>query len=54
MTSVYDLCVWLCLQHVSEDMYWHYVIELGFYWSLVFTLFTDHKRKVRTIYMVFT
>ncbi|XP_052801525.1 ceramide synthase 2-like isoform X2 [Mya arenaria] len=32
-------------QHVSSDMYWHYVVELGFYWSLVFTLCTDHKRK---------
>ncbi|WAQ95004.1 CERS4-like protein [Mya arenaria] len=33
-------------QHVSSDMYWHYVVELGFYWSLVFTLCTDHKRKL--------
>ncbi|XP_060598839.1 ceramide synthase 2-like isoform X2 [Ruditapes philippinarum] len=33
------------IQHVSNDMYWHYMIELAFYWSLVFTLFSDHKRK---------
>lgn len=32
-------------QHVGIDIYWHYVIELGFYWSLVLTLFTDNKRK---------
>ncbi|XP_053390467.1 uncharacterized protein LOC128553351 [Mercenaria mercenaria] len=33
------------LPHVSKDMYWHYMIELAFYWSLVFTLFSDNKRK---------
>ncbi|XP_045167942.2 ceramide synthase 2-like [Mercenaria mercenaria] len=33
------------VQHVSNDMYWHYMIELAFYWSLVFTLFSDNKRK---------
>lgn len=32
-------------QHVDSEIYWYYVIELGFYWSLVFSLFTDHKRK---------
>lgn len=31
-------------QHVSDDIYWYYVIELAFYWSLVFTLVSDHKR----------
>ena len=28
-------------------MYWYYMVEAGFYWSLVFTLVTDVKRKVR-------
>lgn len=32
-------------QHVGDDVYWYYMIELAFYWSLVFTLFSDHKRK---------
>ncbi|CAC5378028.1 Ceramide synthase 5 [Mytilus coruscus] len=32
-------------QHISNDVYWYYAIELGFYWSLLFTLSTDHKRK---------
>ncbi|XP_060065420.1 ceramide synthase 2-like [Ylistrum balloti] len=32
-------------QHVPNDVYWYYTIELGFYWNLVFTLVTDHKRK---------
>lgn len=32
-------------QDVTSDMYWHYMLELGFYWGLVFTLFTDTKRK---------
>ncbi|KAL4222919.1 Ceramide synthase 5 [Mactra antiquata] len=33
------------VQDVTSDMYWHYLLELGFYWSLVFTLFSDNKRK---------
>jgi len=36
----------LVLQDITSDMYWHYVIELGFYWGLVFTVCSDHKRKV--------
>lgn len=32
-------------QHVSQGAYWFYMIELGFYWSLTFTLLSDHKRK---------
>ncbi|XP_033762172.1 ceramide synthase 2-like [Pecten maximus] len=32
-------------QHVPNDVYWYYMIELSFYWNLVFTLVTDHKRK---------
>ncbi|XP_048756985.1 ceramide synthase 5-like [Ostrea edulis] len=32
-------------QSVSSDVYWYYMIELGFYWSLTFTLLIDHKRK---------
>nr|XP_022309190.1 ceramide synthase 2-like isoform X2 [Crassostrea virginica] len=32
-------------QDVSPEIYWYYVIELGFYWSLTFTLMVDHRRK---------
>ncbi|XP_053373125.1 ceramide synthase 2-like isoform X2 [Mercenaria mercenaria] len=32
-------------QHVSNDIYWYYMIELGFYCSLIFTLLSDHKRS---------
>ncbi|XP_052803598.1 ceramide synthase 4-like [Mya arenaria] len=32
-------------QHVTTDLYWYYTVELGFYCSLLFTIFTDHKRK---------
>lgn len=32
-------------QDVADDIYWHYLLELAFYWSLVFTLFSDAKRK---------
>merc|ERR1712012_1239542 len=31
--------------HVSNDIYWYYMIEGAFYLSLLFSLFTDHKRK---------
>lgn len=32
-------------QPVSNGIYWYYLIELGFYISAVYMLFTDHKRK---------
>lgn len=38
-----SLCV---VQHISDDMWWYYMIELGFYWSLIYSLFMDNKRKV--------
>lgn len=31
--------------HVTNDVYWYYLVELAFYWSLIFSLLTDHKRK---------
>ncbi|BFZ01301.1 hypothetical protein BsWGS_04340 [Bradybaena similaris] len=31
--------------HVSDDIYWYYMVEGAFYISLLFSLFTDHKRK---------
>lgn len=31
-------------QHVSDGIYWYYMIELAFYCSLIFTLLYDHKR----------
>lgn len=39
-------------QHVPREIYWYYVTELAFYWSLIFTLFWDHKRKDFTEMMV--
>ncbi|XP_021352004.1 ceramide synthase 5-like [Mizuhopecten yessoensis] len=35
-------------QHVSNDVFWFYTIELAFYWNLVFTVLSDHKRKDST------
>ncbi|XP_060581349.1 ceramide synthase 2-like, partial [Ruditapes philippinarum] len=32
------------LQNVTNDVYWYYMIELAFYWSLIFTLIYDPKR----------
>lgn len=40
-----DACI--CVQHISDDMWWYYMVELGFYWSLIYSLFMDNKRKVR-------
>lgn len=32
-------------QPVTTDMFWYYLIELGFYWSTMFMITVDHKRK---------
>ncbi|XP_033762714.1 ceramide synthase 5-like [Pecten maximus] len=32
-------------QHVPNDVFWFYTIELAFYWNLVFMVLSDHKRK---------
>jgi len=32
-------------QVISADIKWYYILECGFYWSLVFSLFIDTKRK---------
>ncbi|KAK2161051.1 hypothetical protein LSH36_122g08000 [Paralvinella palmiformis] len=32
-------------QPIPDEIYWYYMIELGFYWSLVLSLFMDVKRK---------
>ncbi|GFS10316.1 ceramide synthase 2 [Elysia marginata] len=31
--------------HVPTDVYWYYMVEFGFYLSLLASLFTDNKRK---------
>lgn len=36
----------LSLQVMTPGLYYYYVTELAFYWSLVFSQFTDIKRKV--------
>ncbi len=30
---------------LTDDMFWYYMIELAFYWSLIFSQFIDVKRK---------
>lgn len=37
----------LSLQVMTSGLYHYYVTELAFYWSLMFSQFTDIKRKVR-------
>lgn len=37
----------LCFQVLTPGIYYYYVTELAFYWSLMFSQFTDIKRKVR-------
>ena len=34
--------------YICEDpaVWWHYMLEMAFYWSLFFTQFFDVKRKV--------
>ncbi|XP_045168274.1 ceramide synthase 2-like isoform X1 [Mercenaria mercenaria] len=31
--------------NVPREIYWYYMIELSFYWCLVFSMVTEHKRK---------
>lgn len=40
------LIVLSSLQVMTPGLYYYYVTELAFYWSLVFSQFTDIKRKV--------
>lgn len=35
-----------CPQSVLPSQYWYYMIELSFYWSLLFSIASDVKRKV--------
>lgn len=34
-------------QPLTSRLYYYYILELAFYWSLMFSQFTDIKRKVR-------
>ena len=31
--------------HSEPEVWWHYMLEMAFYWSLFFTQFSDVKRK---------
>lgn len=33
-------------QPLTADLHYYYILELSFYWSLMFSQFTDIKRKV--------
>lgn len=35
-------------QPLSRELYYYYLTQLAFYWSLMFSQFIDVKRKVRT------
>uniref|UniRef100_A0A667YJM1 Ceramide synthase 4a n=1 Tax=Myripristis murdjan TaxID=586833 RepID=A0A667YJM1_9TELE len=35
----------LVLQPVAQEHYWYYILELGFYWSLLLCVSVDVKRK---------
>uniref|UniRef100_A0A669QHY4 Uncharacterized protein n=1 Tax=Phasianus colchicus TaxID=9054 RepID=A0A669QHY4_PHACC len=36
----------LGFQSILPSQYWYYMIELSFYWSLLFSIASDVKRKV--------
>lgn len=31
--------------HVANDVYWYYLVQMSYYWCLIFSIATDHKRK---------
>ena len=43
---LYSLCGSVFLQPLSVDVHYYYILELSFYLSLLFSQFTDFKRKV--------
>ncbi|XP_060086056.1 ceramide synthase 4-like [Ylistrum balloti] len=32
-------------QHISDGLYWYYMLEMGYYWGLLFSLMFDYRRK---------
>ena len=52
--SIGEVCLnilFFLFQHIANDVYWYYLVELSFYWCLVFSMLTDHKRKVGLWYL---
>ncbi|XP_077119476.1 ceramide synthase 3 isoform X2 [Ranitomeya variabilis] len=43
--DVWEVWVGYPKQEVLESQYWYYVMELGFYWSLLFSVASDVRRK---------
>lgn len=39
-----------CVQRVEKAHYWYYMLELGFYWSLLLCVSVDVKRKVSAMF----
>ena len=37
--------------HIDQDIWWYYMVELSFYWSLLITQFFDVKRKVILVFI---
>uniref|UniRef100_A0A8B9TAX2 TLC domain-containing protein n=1 Tax=Anas platyrhynchos TaxID=8839 RepID=A0A8B9TAX2_ANAPL len=45
LSAGYTTVSFLLLQPLQPSLFWYYMLELSFYWSLVFTLPCDVKRK---------
>uniref|UniRef100_A0A8C4VPM9 Ceramide synthase 5 n=1 Tax=Gopherus evgoodei TaxID=1825980 RepID=A0A8C4VPM9_9SAUR len=47
------ICVLFCVffQPLTSSLYYYYIMELAFYWSLMFSQFTDIKRKIPHIHL---
>lgn len=45
LTNSMDCWIGWPAQAVTNDVYWYYLVELGFYMSYLYMIFTDHKRK---------
>lgn len=45
--ALVTLLLSLCAQPLTVDIHYYYILELSFYLSLLFSQFTDIRRKVR-------
>ena len=51
MCGTGDHCFHFFQHPLTDDIWWYYMLEMGFYWSLIMSLIIDNKRKVYALYI---